>query len=101
MPESVTATASDVPRELAADERKAALARSVAQHVRKGWSVQSQTDYQAVLVKGARVSHGLHLFLSLITLGLWFVVWAIIWFVNREQHCVIDVDPYGHVNVQR
>lgn len=36
-------------REWTPDERKAALARAVANEVRNGWHVESQTDYQAVL----------------------------------------------------
>ena len=83
------------------EERKAALARAVANEVRGGWHVQSQTDYQAILVKGKRTSHGLHIFLSIITLGLWILVWAVMWYLNRDQHRVIDVDPYGNVNIQK
>jgi hypothetical protein len=83
------------------EERKALLARAVAGEVRGGWHVQSQTDYQAVLVKGKRTSHGVHIFLSLITLGLWLPVWGILWYLNRDQHRVVDVDAYGNVNVQK
>lgn len=97
MSETMTETA----RKHDSEERKAALARAVANEVRSGWHVQSQTDYQAVLVKGKRTSHGLHVFLTLITLGFWIPVWAVVWYMNRDQHRVIDVDPYGNVNVQK
>ena len=93
-------TETETSRKFDTEERKAALARSVANEVRGGWHVQSQTDYQAVLVKGKRTSHGLHIFLSIITLGLWLPVWGVVWYMNRDQHRVIDVDPYGNVNVQ-
>lgn len=97
----MTETASPTsPRTYSPDERKAALARTVAEQVRHGWHVQSQTDFQAIMVKGSKPSHGLHMFLSLITLGLWLPVWGIVWYVNRDRHSVIDVDPYGNVNVQ-
>lgn len=98
--ETAAADGTAALRELSEQERKAALARAVAAQVRDGWHVQSQTDFQAVLVKGKRTSHGLHLFLSFITLGLWLFVWAIVWFLNRDQHKVVDVDPYGHVNLE-
>lgn len=88
-------------REWTPDERKAALARAVANEVRNGWHVESQTDYQAVLRKGQRTSHGLHIFLSFITLGLWLIVWGAMVLVNRSRHLVIDVDAYGNVNISR
>ena len=88
-------------RTFSTEERKASLARAVANEVRSGWHVQSQTDYQAILVKGKRTSHGLHIFLSIITVGLWLPVWGVVWYMNRDQHLVIDIDQYGHVNVQK
>ena len=97
--ETTAPTAAD--REVTTEERKSSLARAVATEVRDGWHVQSQTDFQAVLVKGKRTSHGLHLFLSFVTVGIWLIVWPVVWFLNRDQHRVIDVDPYGHVNVQK
>ena len=101
MSDIVEATPVTADREMSVEERKSSLARAVAAQVRTGWHVQSQTDFQAVLVKGKRTSHGLHLFLSVITAGIWLLVWAVVWFLNRDQHRVIDVDPYGHVNIQK
>ena len=34
------------------------------------WRVESQTDYNAILVKGKPVNHVLHLILSIVTFGL-------------------------------
>ena len=99
MPEEPTTTV--VPSLRPDVERKAMLAQAVAKSVLEGWNVQAQTDFQAVMVKGKRTSHGLHLFLSIITLGAWLFVWTIVWYSNREQHLVIDVDPYGNVNLQQ
>jgi hypothetical protein len=84
------------------EERKALLARTVTNEVARGWRVESQSDYQAVLLKGKKTSHGLHLFLSIITAGLWLIVWAIMVFVvNKERREVIGVDEYGNSNVSR
>lgn len=74
---------SPLMREYTPEERKALLARAVANEVRNGWNVQSQTDFQAIMVKGDRTSHGLHIFLSIVTLGLWLIVWGIMLYVNR------------------
>lgn len=85
---------------LASEDRKAVLAQAVSNQVRAGWGVQSQTDFQAVLVKGHRPNHLLHLILTLLTLGLWAIVWAIVTLAGGEKHRVVQVDEYGHVNVR-
>jgi hypothetical protein len=63
--------------------------------------VESQSDYQAVLAKGKRTSHGLHLFLTIITAGLWGIVWLVTWLVNREHRQIANVDEYGNVSVSK
>lgn len=82
-------------------QRREALANAVSREVGGGWHVESQADYQAVLVKhGTKVNHILHLLLTLITLGLWALVW--IWvavFKKREHHKVIAVDAFGNMSV--
>lgn len=98
---SASEIVADTPRTFEPDERKAALARAVANEVRGGWHVQSQTDFQAILVKGKRTSHGVHLFASIFTIGFWVPVWLFMTYHNRDQHRTVDVDPYGNVNVQR
>lgn len=84
-----------------ADERKAVLARAVSNEVRNGWRIESQTDYDAYLVKGQRTSHGLHIFLSFITAGIWLLVWAAMLFVNRDQRLHVHVDEWGNTNIER
>jgi hypothetical protein len=85
------------------ERRKSALASAVANEVRQGWHVQSQSDYQAVMIKeGTKVNHILHLILTLITLGLWAIVWIILAVTHkREKREVISVDEYGNTNIQR
>jgi hypothetical protein len=82
------------------EQRKEALAQAVANEVRSGWHVQSQTDYQAVLIKpGTKVNHLLHLILSLITLGVWLIVWVLITLLHKREHRkVVSVDLYGTVS---
>jgi hypothetical protein len=83
------------------EQRKELLARAVANQVRQGWRVESQMDYQAVLVTGQRVNHILHLILTLVTLGLWAIVWIVLAFIGGEKRMVIEVDEYGHTNIQK
>lgn len=82
------------------EQRKSSLATAVANSVREGWNVQSQTEFQAVLVKGHKPNHVLHLILTLVTFGLWAIVWIALAFIQKVQHRVIDVDEFGNVNVQ-
>ena len=83
------------------EERKELLARAVANEIRQGWRIESQTDYQAVIVRGQRPNHMLHLILTLVTLGLWGLVWIAVVALGGEKRGVIDIDPYGNTNIQR
>lgn len=44
----------------------------------KGWRVESQSDFQAVLVQDRKVNHILHLVLSILTAGIWIIVWVFV-----------------------
>lgn len=89
----------DTTRIRTPDERKAALARAVTMEVQRGWHVQAQTDYQAILHQpGTKVNHILHLILTLITLGFWAIVWIILAITHkREKRLVLDVDEFNKV----
>lgn len=80
-----------------ADQRKVALAQTVAAEVARGARVESQSDYQAILVRGKRPNHVLHLILTLITLGFWVVVWAALALLGGEKRTVWAVDDYANV----
>ncbi len=79
-------------------DTKRALANAVASEcARGGWRVESQTDVNAILAKGKRTSHGLHLVLSILTAGIWLLVWPVVWYLNREKRLVLNVDQYGNI----
>jgi hypothetical protein len=83
-------------------DRKAALARAVSNRVATGgMRIESQSDYNAVLVKGGKVNHVLHLILTLVTLGAWSFIWLALWIIGREQREMISVDDYGNVNHEK
>lgn len=84
-----------------ADERKAALAQAVANAVARGARVESQSDYQAVVVYGKRVNHVLHAILSIFTLLFWVIVWVLLVVTGGEKRNLIQVDEFGNVNVQK
>ena len=82
------------------EERKAILASAVASSVGRNTRVESQSDYQAVLVSGKRVNHTLHLLLTIITFGFWgLLVWLPLGIFGGESRKSLSVDDYG--NIQR
>jgi hypothetical protein len=81
------------------DQRTEALSRAVNAQVSHGWSVVSQSPTQAQLVKGKHHSHVLHLILTLLTLGLWLVVWIPLAVFGGEKHRFISVNEQGVVSI--
>lgn len=77
------------------------LARAISGEVRQGARIESQSDVQAVIVRGSKPNHILHLILTLITLGLWGIIWIAVAVLGGEKRGVIDVDEYGNTNIQR
>jgi hypothetical protein len=74
---------------------------TVSNLLAQGRRVESQSDYQAVLVRGKRTSHGLHLFLTIVTAGLWAFVWIPMVFINRDRREIVNVDEWGNVSVAK
>lgn len=99
MAESQTPTAPDETSSstVSAERRKMALSQAIARDVALGYRIESQSDYQAVMVKGKKVSHLLHLVLTILTAGLWGLVWIALWIINRERREILQVDEYGNV----
>jgi hypothetical protein len=84
-----------------AEERKELLARTVSSQIAAGGRVESQSDFQAVLVHGKKVNHVLHLILTLVTLGMWAIVWIILVAAGGEKRSLVAVDEYGNTGVQQ
>ena len=87
-----------VSEKATAEERTAALERYVLNAGRHGWRVQSQTATQAQLLKGKPTNHILHLILTLLTLGLWAIVWILMVIFGGEKQELVTVDEYGRVH---
>jgi hypothetical protein len=81
------------------EERKELLARTIAHQVVTGARVESQSEFQAVLVRGKPVNHVLHLILTLVTFTLWGWVWIALAIFGGEKRSMITVDEYGNVAV--
>ena len=83
------------------EERRELLARQITSLITQGRRVESQSDFQAVLVQGHRVNHVLHLIMTLITLGVWAIVWLAIVFLGGEKREVVQVDEWGNPTISR
>jgi Na+-transporting NADH:ubiquinone oxidoreductase subunit NqrC len=90
--DSMTATAV-IP--IPAEKRRELMDVAEAEWVRGGWRVESRSDYQAVFSKGKRPNHILHLILTLVTVGLWGIVWIFLALTSHEKRQTVSVDEYG------
>ena len=83
------------------ERRRELLSQAVQAQVVKGGRIESRGETDATVVFGHRVNHILHLILSIVTLGVWVVVWIIISLTGGEKRTLIAVDEFGAVNVQQ
>jgi hypothetical protein len=83
------------------EERKARLDRTLQQYGAQGWRIETKSDYQATIAKGKEVNHLLHLFLAIITLGLWLIAWLILGVGAGVKRHMITIDEYGNVVDQK
>jgi hypothetical protein len=81
-----------VPEQRTDEERKAALTKRVVSFTRKGWRVETRSDYQVTLVRGHRPNHLLHLLLTVLTVGLWAIVWICLAIFGGEKRIVVTAE---------
>jgi pyruvate/2-oxoglutarate dehydrogenase complex dihydrolipoamide acyltransferase (E2) component len=84
-----------------ADERKVILSQQLQTAAARGLRIESQSDFQAVLVEGKPVNHTLHAILTIFTCLLWGIVWAIIAATGGESRQMVVVDEFGNVIWQK
>src|SRR5258707_15045189 len=82
-------------------ERKAILAQQLQGAAARGLRIESQSEFQAILVKGQPVNNTLHAILTIFTCLLWGIVWAVIAATGGEKREMIVVDEFGNVQYQR
>jgi Na+-transporting NADH:ubiquinone oxidoreductase subunit NqrC len=82
-------------------ERAMSLEDHATPLVAQGWRIESQLPNQIVLVSGKRVNHVLHLLLTLVTFGLWSIVWIIVGVTGGERRRVLTREPDGSVSARK
>jgi hypothetical protein len=81
--------------------RKEILAEEITRQLALGnRRLESQSDLSAVIVIGKPVNHILHLLLTLVTVGIWLIPWAIMHNFAGESRELIKVDERGAISVQ-
>ncbi len=85
----------------APEERKALLANALQGQVASGGRIESQGEFQAVVVRGHRPNHLLHFLIGVFTLGLWWIIWFFIAVFGGEKRQMVSVDDFGNVLVQK
>ena len=84
------------------DERREKQANAVAQEVASfGSRVESESEYQAILVMGGRVNHLLHFFIGLFTCGFWWLVWLFLGITGGERRYIVRTDEFGNARVEK
>lgn len=89
------------PSRKSTDERKETLARLVASQITQGRRIETQSDFQAVMLQGKPVNHVLHLLLTALTLGVWAVVWIAMVLLGGEKRELIQVDEWGNSSISK
>lgn len=84
-----------------AEDRKALLAQAIQTQVVGGGRIESQSDFQAVILKGHKVNHVLHFIVGFFTFFMWWIVWVIIAITGGEKRSMVTVDEFGNVMVQK
>jgi hypothetical protein len=84
-----------------ADERKQLLAQQIQMVSMRGRRVESQQDYQAVLIEGKPINHTLHAILTVFTCLLWGIVWIVIAATGGEKRELVVIDEWGNVQYQK
>ena len=87
------------PNRKTMEERAEALGRLVATQVARGRRVESQTNVNAVLVRGKPVNHILHLLLCVPTVGFWVLIWIGLVAFGGERREMVTVDEWGNTAV--
>jgi hypothetical protein len=93
--------AAPLPSRKSDEARRAQLAQAIQNEVVQGGRVESQSEFQAVLVMGKPVNHILHLILTLVTCGIWGIVWIALLIFGGENRVMVNIDEYGNVLRQK
>jgi hypothetical protein len=100
-PEETAAPPVAAPPRPQAAERKTILDRTLADRGAQGWRIETRSDFQATIATGKPVHHLLHLILTIVTAGLWAIVWILLAIFGGVKRHIITIDEYGNIVEQK
>jgi hypothetical protein len=65
------------------------------------YRVESKEEFQAIIARGQRPNHLLHLILTVLTLGLWLVGWIIVAVTGGVRRRIITVNELGDTAISQ
>lgn len=80
------------------EERQDILNNEITRWVAQGWTVQTINGSQAILYKPKRVGIFWNFILTLLTGGLWLIVWLYKILNQKTYQVVINVNEFGNVS---
>jgi hypothetical protein len=87
---------------LSAHERRQILDRKVAEMEAQGARLESHSHHhEAILVKGKPIHHLAHFLIGLITVGVWWLVWAGLAIFGGVKRYRVSVDEQGSVHTTK
>jgi hypothetical protein len=102
MTDDVSTVAPPVATRMSFDDRREVLASEVSRLLALGnRRIESYSDLSAVVVVGRPVNHLLHLVATVLTLGIWSMVWLVLVLTAGEKRELIRVTEAGDVTVQQ
>ncbi|MCY4072576.1 MAG: hypothetical protein OXG60_14880 [Chloroflexi bacterium] len=81
------------------EKRRQIFEEQIMMHQANGKRLESQIGFQAVLVTEVKVNHLMHLILTLLTGGLWALLWIYFALARKEIREILQVDDYGMTKV--
>jgi len=78
-----------------------ALDTEIGRYVAKGYKLEYRHGNTAVIAFGKRPNHVLHLILSIITFGLWLIVWLIVSLTGGEKRRLLVLEADGSVSYRK
>jgi hypothetical protein len=90
------------PPSIPPQQRQSILSQQVASMVTmQGCRVESEGQFQAVLVSGRPVNHTLHAVGFVLTCGMWMIPWMIFAMTGGVRRDLVQVNEWGYLSVQR
>ena len=80
--------------------RERLLAQVVDDLTLQGCDVKLKSQFRVVVARRRPVNHFLHLILTVLTVGVWGLIWLIMAIARKDDLTAYEVDRQGHVWLQ-